>query len=84
MGGDGRPGDTLFANLIGLTHYIFVGTLVNTFACLHHQEPVWLLPTEFFSADRGPPICTLFFHQRPTKRSVPKGICYNAGKRTTR
>ena len=38
----------------------------------------------FFSADRGPPICTFFFHQRPTKRSVPKGICYNAGKRTTR
>ena len=52
MGGDGRPGDMLFANLIGLTHKIFVGTLVNTFACLHHQEPAWLLPAEFFSADR--------------------------------
>ena len=34
--------------------------LVNTFACLHHQEPVRLLPVILLSADRTPPIRKLF------------------------
>ena len=34
--------------------------LVNTFACLHHLEPVWLLPVVLFSTDPTPPICVLF------------------------
>ena len=30
--------------------------LVDTFACLHHQEPVWLLPIMCVSTDRAPPL----------------------------
>ena len=37
--------------------------LVHTFACLHHQKPVWLLPVVFFSTDRAPPVC-MFSHTR--------------------
>ena len=33
---------------------------VNTFACLHHQEPVWFPPSIFFSTDRTLPMCVLF------------------------
>ena len=34
--------------------------LVNTFACVHHQEPVGLLPVASLSTNRAPPIlcCT--------------------------
>ena len=56
--------------------------LVNTLACLHHQEPVWLLPTIF-----APQIAhnqfVCFFTQRPTKRSLPSGNCRNAGTSMT-
>ena len=34
--------------------------LINTFACLYHQEPVRLLPIVFSSTDRAPPIVTPF------------------------
>ena len=36
--------------------------LVNTFACLHHQEPVWLFPIIFFSTDRTPPFRDFHSH----------------------
>ena len=39
--------------------------LVNTFACLHHQEPVWLLPITFFSTDCAPPIVSPFSSRNP-------------------
>ena len=39
--------------------------LVNTFACVHHQEPVRWLPVVFFSTDRTPPTCMLFLQRPP-------------------
>ena len=39
--------------------------LVNTFACLHNQEPVWLLPVIFFSTDCAPPIVAPFSSRNP-------------------
>ena len=39
--------------------------LVHTFACLQHQEPVWLLPVVFFSTARAPPIVTPFSPRDP-------------------
>ena len=39
--------------------------LINTFTCLHHQEPVWWLPVELFSTDRAPPIVTPFSPRDP-------------------
>ena len=39
--------------------------LVNTFACFHHQEHVWLLPVGFFSTDCAPPIVMPFSSGNP-------------------
>ena len=55
--------------------------LVNTFACLHRQEPVWFPPVTFFSTDRTPPM--LFSLLRPTKRGLPSRNCCNAGASLT-
>ena len=35
--------------------------LTNTFACLHHQKPFWLLPVVLFSTDRAPPLGKLLY-----------------------
>ena len=52
--------------------------LINTFTCLHHQEPVWLLPIVFFSPQIAHHQLLPPFLPRPTKCSLPKGNCCNA------
>ena len=52
--------------------------LVNTFAFLHHQEPVWLLPVVCFSTDCAPPSVT------PFSPGNPPNVVYQRETVTTR
>ena len=45
--------------------------LVNTFACLHHPEPVWLPPVMFFSTDRAQKSTDLLRPRNPLTFFVP-------------
>ena len=56
--------------------------LTDTFACLHHQEPVWCPPI-IFSPQIAHHQFVCFFSPESHQRSLPSGNCYNAGTTMT-
>ena len=53
-------------------------SLVDTFACLHHQQPVWRPSIIFFHGSHTTNWCA-FSPLRPAKRSLPQDTCLQCG-----